>query len=378
LILIEYSFEYTRSGMIAKRVSSFFWHEHVLVVSRAAVVVFCLISSVRGFSASITSSYSKNPSPNIVAVTHAAGRMGKTLALQIREDAQLNGVPLDDLPQIRAIVRSEAEALSVKCDLGGIRLVEGEVVPIPLDWLETIVVEDVSCEEGKKTLQEAFDGAVAAILCDASHNEMVWQEQQKEEDDGDDAVRVNENASEMCSISVPAAESKDLSKRLLAEIESASSSTSLRHVVMRSSMGLSMDISSEAAQAMGGKAALEGPRRAEEALRSTTLDYTILRLGVLTDDAGMVPLIFGTDDSILEKRMDSSNTRRPPILSRSDAARVSTFLLREASSFKGLTIDCSWHPKYGRSSVGSEEAINAAGRQDLKQSIINEFKLQAT
>ena len=135
-------------------------------------------------------------------------------------------------------------------------------------------------------------------------------------------------------------------------------------------MGLSPGVSEEAALAMGGEAALAGPRKAEEALRSSGIDHTILRLGALTDDAGMVPLIFGIDDAILERRIDSTNTRRPPILSRSDAARVSAFLLKEASSFKGLTVDCSWHPKYGRSSVGSEEAISAAGRQDLKEAVI--------
>merc|ERR1712238_368311 len=49
--------------------------------------------------------------------------------------------------------------------------------------------------------------------------------------------------------------------------------------------------------------------------------YTILRLGALTDDAGMVPLVFGKDDS--------TTNNRPPILSRADAARISTFLVRK-------------------------------------------------
>ena len=298
------------------------------------------------------------PHRKTIAITHAAGRMGKVLALQIREDAQISGVPAEELPRVRAVVRSEAEAASVECDLGGMTLIGGEVAPIKLDWFETVVVEDVAEERGKEMLRAAFEGAEGAILCDASHNEMVWS--------NDDA-----NGGEgVCSISVPAAENKDLSKRLLAEINAASSSSTLRHVVMRSSMGLSPGVSEEAALAMGGEAALAGPRKAEEALRSSGIDHTILRLGALTDDAGMVPLIFGIDDAILERRIDSTNTRRPPILSRSDAARVSAFLLKEASSFKGLTVDCSWHPKYGRSSVGSEEAISAAGRQDLKEAVI--------
>ena len=318
--------------------------------------------------------------------------MGKVLALQIREDAQIAGVPPEELPRIRAVVRSEAEAASVECDLGGMTLIGGEAAPVKLDWLDIIIVEDIEEERGKEMLRTAFEGADGAILCDASHNEMVWMY--------DDANGSGEE--EVCSISVPAAESKDLSKRLLAEIDAASSSSTLRHVVMRSTMvgvldyasllhtdltplltrtietiqGLSPGVSEEAAAAMGGEAALAGPRRAEEALRSSGINHTILRLGALTDDAGMVPLIFGMNDAILERRIDSTTTRRPPILSRSDAARVSIFLLKEASSlFTGLTVDCSWHPKYGRSSVGSEEAINAACRQDLMEALTKDILL---
>ena len=341
---------------------------------------------------SISEALSLIPPNGIVTVTHAAGRMGKVLALQIREDAQIAGVPPEELPRIRAVVRSEAEAASVECDLGGMTLIGGEAAPVKLDWLDIIIVEDIEEERGKEMLRTAFEGADGAILCDASHNEMVWMY--------DDANGSGEE--EVCSISVPAAESKDLSKRLLAEIDAASSSSTLRHVVMRSTMvgvldyasllhtdltplltrtietiqGLSPGVSEEAAAAMGGEAALAGPRRAEEALRSSGINHTILRLGALTDDAGMVPLIFGMNDAILERRIDSTTTRRPPILSRSDAARVSVFLLKEASSlFTGLTVDCSWHPKYGRSSVGSEEAINAACRQDLMEALTKDILL---
>ena len=352
--------------MPTRTTATAYWHIGIVIVA----IALCPVAT-RALSTP-TMPTSKPSNHNIVAITHAAGRMGKALALQIREDAELTRMPRDSLPTIKAIVRSEAEAASVKCDLGGVTLIGGKVAPIPLDWLETVVVEDVEGDEGRKLLQEAFEGAGAAILCDASHNEMVWQ------NENNDAAITNQDDREVCSISVPASENKDLSQRLLAEIEAASHSSTLRHVVMRSSMGLFVDASSEAAQAMGGEAALAGPRKAEEALRSTGLDHTILRLGALTDDAGMIPLIFGIEDSILEKRMDSTTTRRPPILSRSDAARVSTFLLREAldsSCFKGLTIDCSWHPKYGRSSVGSEEAVNAAGRQDLKRGIMEGCKV---
>jgi len=295
---------------------------------------------------------------DIFVITHAAGRMGKLLALQIHEDSKLSGTTP---PTIRAIVRSEAEALSVQCDLGGMTMAGGIVKPIPLDWLDTIVVQDISNPKDRTKLHAAFQGAHAAILCDASHNEMVWND---DDTAGTDAE---------CSVVVPAAESQDLSERLLAEIQAANESgTQLRHVVMRSSMGLAAGADSDAGLVMGGRDALDGPQRAEVALGATGLDYTVLRLGALTDDAGMVPLIFGVEDSILRKRMDNGEgTRRPPIVSRADAARVSTFLLREAEAFKGMTIDCSWHPKFGRNSVGTEEAVQAAGRQDLKRDILD-------
>jgi len=287
--------------------------------------------------------------------------MGKLLALQIHEDSQNNNNINNPPPTIRAIVRSQAEALSVQCDLGGIKLDGGKVTPIPLDWLETIVVEDITNEGDRALLNEAFEGASVSILCDASHNEIVWD---SEEDS---------SGGERSRIIVPAAESRDLSERLLAEIDAASThGTLLRHVVLRSSMGLAVGATSEAGLAMGGDSALDGPAKAESALKSTNLPHTILRLGALTDDAGMVPLIFGVDDSILRKRMDNGEgTMRPPIVSRADAARVSTFLLREGGVFKGMTIDCSWHPKFGRNSVGTEEAVQSAGRQDLKRDILD-------
>jgi len=162
---------------------------------------------------------------------------------------------------------------------------------------------------------------------------------------------------------------------LLEEIDAASYSSSLEHVVLRSTMGLAV---SEAAAvyrmyskqtpvpvesildwealttAMGGEQAISGARNAERAFRKMAevrkkknnnennnennekqqnikkCKYTILRLGALTDDAGMVPLVFGKNDSILIKTADDGTTNnRPPILSRSDAARVSTFLVRK-------------------------------------------------
>ena len=112
--------------------------------------------------------------------------------------------------------------------------------------------------------------------------------------------------------------------------------------------------------------------------------HTILRLGALTDDPGMVPLVFGAgDDSIVMKTTDDgTHHNRPPIISRSDAARMMAFLVLQdwdcddddddddSDSHSSLTIlDCAWKPKYGRDSVGREETISAAGRQDLHKAI---------
>ena len=367
------------------------------------------------------------PKNNVVAITHAAGRMGKVLALQLREDAALryksrpriNDDDGDDeesndnddmeahLPKIRAIVRSEKEAYSVKCDLGGMKTESGNIAqPIALDWLETIVIDaSLEADERSAMLQTAFEGCRAAILCDSSHNELIWTEEC-----GVD----NTDTSCGFSMVVPDSDNKDISKRLLEEIDATSSSKTLEHVVLRSTMGLDVARAAEAhrlymkqepvvptetdvdwealARAMGGEAALAGPRMAEMVFRKLAdvcpnRQHTILRLGALTDDAGMVPLVFGNNDSILIKTTDDGTTNhRPPILSRADAARVSTALVRDENdehddefdddavvvgsvSSNLLTVDCAWHPTFGRDSVGREETVSKAARQDLMQAI---------
>jgi len=374
------------------------------------------------------------PKNNVIAITHAAGRMGKVLALQLREDAALryqsrrvvdsndDGEDEDEddmesyLPKIRAIVRSEKEAYSVRCDLGGMKMVSGSIAqPIALDWLECIIIDTVALDASERPakLRDAFEGCRAAILCDASHNELVWNEDLTS-DSSTDYTNTG------YSIVVPASENKDHSRRLLEEIDATSHSSTLEHVVLRSTMGLAVARASEAqrlymdqnpvlpmeveidwealARAMGGEAALAGPREAEKAFRNLaetcsinslsescniSRRHTILRLGALTDDAGMVPLVFGSNDSILIKTTDDcTKNYRPPILSRADAARVSTVLVRsEYDEFDTnnnpnneggnlVTIDCAWHPKYGRDSVGREETVSHAVRQDLKQAIV--------
>lgn len=335
--------------------------QSTMSTSKASLVsLLAFLAYIPFFGFSLSTTPSGMARRDVYVITHGAGRMGKLLALQIREFAELSGTASREFPRIRAVVRSEEEATSVQCDLGGMMLTAGEAAScIALDWLETVVIENVDDEKNEK-LRDAFEGATAAILCDQSHNEIVWNQ----EDDPNEGP---------CSISVPSADNIDLSGRILAEIDAAAASSTLQHVVMRSSMGLSVPSNSDAAIAMGGEATLSGPRNAEQKIREAASlkdKYTILRLGALTDDAGMVPLIFGSDDDVLLKRLDSTHTRRPPILSRADAARVSAFVLRDCESYKGVTVDCAWHPKYGRSSVGTEEAVRAAGLQDLKKEIL--------
>jgi len=105
---------------------------------------------------------------------------------------------------------------------------------------------------------------------------------------------------------------------LLAEIdavsiESKDATTNLRHVILRSSMGVSTlesvkgatsvkDADVLALARMGGEESIRAISKAEEALEeacSNNVGTTIVRLGALTDDAGGVPLAFGTHDSLL-------------------------------------------------------------------------------
>jgi len=318
---------------------------------------------------------------NIVVITHACGRMGKLLASQIREESLLlpnnnnrNNIDTDsntitddnNVPPpllIRAVVRSEEEEMSVKCDLGGMISKNGKFTFKECNWLETVIVSDPATDQGRILLDTVFRDATCAVLCDASHNEIV------------------ETGIDEWSVRIPAVESennsKNLSVRLMAEIQAASKSSSLEHVVLRSSMGLSSDSDSDAVTVMGGEDALVGARAAEASLRVSKLDYTILRLGALTDDAGMVPLVFGRDDSLLLKQLDDTSVQRPPILSRADAARVAAFILRKKEAFvkKRMVLDCAWAWKWNqRTCAGTDEALNAAGRQDLMRAMMESIE----
>lgn len=307
--------------------------------------------------------------------------MGKLLASQIHEESLEN----NETVRIRALVRSEEEALSVRCDLAGMVTVGGVGRPRDADWLQVRVIADGN-EDVAAQMEQAFEGATAAVLCDAAHNELVRQ--------NDEGGR--------WSLRVPARDQADLSERLLGEVRAAQKSSTLQHLVLRSSMGLSLwkrlspeerdedddedenddsvdtTVAEACVQVMGGPQALVGLARAEAALSSSSssIDTTVLRLGALTDHPGPMPLVFGRgDDAILLGRVEGdTDARRPPMISRADAARVAATLVRRRRPVErgtAVVVDCAWVANMGRSSVGSEEALRAANRQDIARDVLD-------
>ena len=366
------------------------------------------MSASSSASASATAAASKDA--KIVVITHAAGRMGKLLALQIHEDPDLIQ---DGYTKVRAVCRSDEEAIAICCDLGGIVLRDGQPHAIPCDWLETVVISDQALEDVDDEddvthrLNAVFADATAAVLCDASHNELEWQDGGSKDSNGTQDFRVRVPSSEIVKNS-------ELSSRLLKEIAAAATSNTLQRIIVRSSMGCGLEKSHEDQNddtlydMMGGDVALTGPKLAE--LQTTKLfaqpnDFeqndtmnpgqscVILRLGALTDDAGMVPLMFdGTGKDVLLQQRNGRNSNsdttttsvsasssattttpmlHPPILSRADAARVSVALVK-APWFgpQFAIVECAWMHKYGRNSVGTEETVQHAQRQNLQAEIL--------
>ena len=295
--------------------------------------------------------------PRVVVVTHAAGRMGMLLTALLHE-----GASKEDLT-VRAVVRTDAEATKLRCELFGMRLVNGSMVVNPEAdsdenaWLKPVVV---GAGAGEEALRPLFDGATEAVLCSAAHTELV--------SDARNVVREY-------MVSVPEAEAEAQSSRLLAEIKACAASKTLEHVVLRSTMGVTCaarcdadacDIDeSWAVERMGGGRAMAAAMEHEAAMKRTKVPHTIVRLGALTDGAGNVPLAFGADDSLL---LQSAGGSSPPYLSRTDAARVAVDVLRKAkeySSLNGATLECAWGYKWGRGSAGTDEAMQAVARQDI-------------
>ena len=97
---------------------------------------------------------------------------------------------------------------------------------------------------------------------------------------------------------------------------------------------LEAEVAALGAKLAGRAATLETERRhrraAEDALRSacgSKVGTTVVRLGALTDDAGGVPLEFGSGDRQLVDRVsgdsgDGVAASEPPLVSRNDAARL--------------------------------------------------------
>ena len=99
-------------------------------------------------------------------------------------------------------------------------------------------------------------------------------------------------------------------------------------------MGLTDESESEEGVVIGSKILLKGILKSEESINSSSIEHTILRLGYLICNTGIVPLIFGIEDSTLLNLLDTRygakiNSNYPPIVSRSNDTRVSTFILKE-------------------------------------------------
>ena len=125
---------------------------------------------------------------------------------------------------------------------------------------------------------------------------------------------------------------------------------------------------------MGGEEAVRAHAAAEDALRGacgSKVGTTVVRLGALTDDAGGVPLEFGSGDRQLVDRVsgdagDGVAASEPPLVSRNDAARLLMDVVRRGlPQLDHKVFDAAWKDKFGAVSAGTlETALTAAG-QDL-------------
>ena len=304
----------------------------------------------------------EKPDDQVVVVSHAGGRMGTLLVAQLREE-------FGECVTVRAIVRSEAESEKLLCDIHGVKLVNGSMAPLVPScgsWVTPFVV-DADCTDDD--LKKAFAGATSAVLCDALHTELI------DDSPGKRAIRVPEGGEQ--------------ARRLPRMLKAASTaSPSLAHVVLRSSMGIACAASCgpsadpessprecdadamRAIDRMGGSAILAAVGESEEQLASSGLPYTVLRLGALTDDAGMIPLAFGANDDLLLQSFELTEGDEPPMLSRADAARAAISVLQTGSPLHGATFECAWDYKWARSSIGTEEAVLRAGRQDMRAGML--------
>ena len=293
---------------------------------------------------------------------------------------------------IRAVVRDENEATRLKIDLGGCVIKDKKAQPLvdTSAWLHVEVVEEGPNEA--KGLGDALKGASTCVLCAAAHAGF----EAVSSIDGEAVVpgslaraRAESSFSHVAGINVrvPRNEAESAARRLLAEIdavsiESKDSTTNLRHVILRSSMGVSTleavkgatsvkDADVLALARMGGEESIRAISKAEDALEEACGDSvgtTILRLGALTDDAGGVPLAFGTHDSLLRDLISEAGSAEPPLVSRNDAARLLGEVVRRGlPALDHRVVDAAWSPKFGVVSAGTPETAATAARQDVVQ-----------
>ena len=291
---------------------------------------------------------------------------------------------------IRAVVRDENEATRLKIDLGGCVIKDKKAQPLvdTSAWLHVEVVEEG--ENEAKGLANALRGASTCVLCAAAHAgfESVSSIDTPAVVPGSLArARAESSFSHVAGINVrvPRNEAESAARRLLAEIdavavESKDAATNLRHVILRSSMGVSTlesvkgatsvkDADVLALARMGGEESIRAISKAEDALEQACGDSvgtTIVRLGALTDDAGGVPLAFGTRDSLLRELVNES--AEPPLVSRNDAARLLGEVVRRGlPALDHQVVDAAWSPKFGVVSAGTPETAATAARQDVVQ-----------
>ena len=237
----------------------------------------------------------------VVVVTHAAGRMGVSVVGQLVENwrAEEHDEPL----QIRAIMRSEEEKARLSIDLCGAVVRNGELsllrdLQADLGIKACVVPDD--CDEPGGLLQ-AFEGADAAVLLSAAHadfspacDEQCDTEPNFDPVDPDALVPgkvFHERASRSLAATFAAAQGAAINvrvppvagaaaaRRLSAEIAAVSASASMKHVLLRSSMGVaSLHVSTSTSK--GTKDTMEAPGRGDERAAAASLAATaVTRMG---------------------------------------------------------------------------------------------------
>ena len=331
----------------------------------------------------------------IVVVTHASGRMGVSVVGQLREQLLLNPErerppwceASEDSLQIRAVVRSEQEAARLQLDLCGSVLRGGVLTPL-LDMEKDLGIQICVCGDDADeaaSLEAAFAGASCAVLLSAAHADFSSGSAPLGAPIVPGSIEAAKAASRFAgtavNVAIPPVEGARAARRLGAEIAAAAVSPQIRHVILRSSMGVA-SLEAEDADAeedkegslavgrMGGAAALAVQADAEAALRARCdqkgVAYTVLRLGALVDSAGGVPLAFGQGDQQLLDRAADDDVNEPPLISRNDAARIVCHVAGEGlPSLGGATLDVAWQDRWGTTSAGTDETARAAARQDV-------------